>query len=99
MGNGKSASACDFSGVATTQSPATQSGCSSLLGVLKDGTGSVPSPTGKGSDAVSSGSGGKSGSKGAAAGGMGGGFVGYGGVMGAVWAVVVGVAGVGMVVL
>ena len=104
VGNGKSASACDFSGVATTQSPQTQSGCSSLLADVKDGTGAVPSPTGKGSDSVSSGgsggSGGKSGSKGAAAPGLNaGGFVGYGGVMGAVWAVVAAVSMAGMVVL
>lgn len=59
LGNGKSASACAFSGMATTQSAATASGCASLLSDAgADATGSVPSPTGKGSA-------GASGSKGA----------------------------------
>ncbi|KAF2703692.1 carbohydrate-binding module family 43 protein [Pleomassaria siparia CBS 279.74] len=52
VGNNKGASACDFSGVATTQAASTSSGCSSLLQALGTaGTGTVASPTGKGTAA------------------------------------------------
>ncbi|CAO2654657.1 Nn.00g113900.m01.CDS01 [Neocucurbitaria sp. VM-36] len=55
LGNSKSASACSFSGMATTQSVATASSCSSLLSAVgTDGTGTVPTATGKGGAASSS---------------------------------------------
>ena len=53
LGNGKSKSACDFSGAATTQAASTASGCESLLQALgTGGTGSVPSPTVRGTASV-----------------------------------------------
>jgi hypothetical protein len=67
MGNSKSASACDFSGLATTQAASTASGCSSLLQALgTEGTGTVASPTGKGTAAVGTGGPASSSSKAAA---------------------------------
>lgn len=99
MGNGKSASACDFSGMATTQSPATASGCNTLLNAISGGTGTVPSPTDKGTAAV--GTEGASGSK--SKGGAGivspPGYVAYGGMIGAAYAAVAVVSMAGMLVL
>lgn len=51
--NGRSASACDFSGIATTQAASTASECSSPLQAFgTEGTGTVASPTGRGTAAV-----------------------------------------------
>ena len=112
LGNGRSASACDFSGVATRQSTrAAQGVCQSLLSVVGSaGSGSVPTATGKGTAGVSGGNGGGGGggggggarassSSGVASNVYGGsGFTSGRGVLG-VW-VVVGVGSlVGMVVL
>ncbi|PSN61927.1 hypothetical protein BS50DRAFT_592179 [Corynespora cassiicola Philippines] len=69
LANGRSASACDFSGMATTQSASTSSGCQSLLeAVGTEGTGTVASPTGRGTEAA--GTGGSSSSSGGAAPGV-----------------------------
>ncbi|KAF2269678.1 beta-1-3-glucanosyltransferas-like protein [Lojkania enalia] len=66
LGNGRNSQACDFNGMATTQSAQTSSGCSSLLDAVgSDGTGTVASPTGRGT-AVATGSGAASSSTGAA---------------------------------
>ncbi|KAJ4368081.1 1 3-beta-glucanosyltransferase gel4 [Neocucurbitaria cava] len=55
LGNSKSASACSFSGMATTQSASTASSCAALLSsVGTAGTGTVPTATGKGGAASSS---------------------------------------------
>lgn len=95
VGNGKSSSACDFSGMATTQSASTSSGCSSLLVALGSaGTGTVASPTGK---ATTSGSGSKS--KGAAAGITPPGFVAYGGLLATGYVLLAAVSMAGMIVL
>lgn len=74
LGNNRQASACDFSGLATTQSATTSSGCQSLLEALGTaGTGTVASPTGRGTAGASSSSKGAAGSINAP------GFVDYGG--------------------
>lgn len=70
LGNNKGSSACDFGGMATTQSPSTASGCESFIqAVGTAGTGSVASPTGRGTAAVGTGAS-SSKSKGAAAAGV-----------------------------
>lgn len=97
MGNNKAASACDFSGMATTQSAATASGCSSLLDAASGGTGTVPSPTGKGTAAVGTETASKS--KGAAGTVSPPGFVAYGATLGMVYAVLALVSMAGMLVL
>ncbi|KAF2451172.1 carbohydrate-binding module family 43 protein [Karstenula rhodostoma CBS 690.94] len=101
VGNKKSASACDFSGVATTQAAATASGCGNLLAAISDGTGSVPSPTDKGTAAVGTETGAASGSKskGAAGSVSPPGFVAYGGLLGAAYAGLAAVSMAGMLVL
>lgn len=87
IGNSKSSSACDFSGVATRQSRSTASGCQSLLQALGTaGTGTVASPTAKVTDAGTSTKGGAAGSSSSKAGAgslnLGGtGFVAYGWVI------------------
>ncbi|KAI1078842.1 carbohydrate-binding module family 43 protein [Whalleya microplaca] len=64
QGSSNKASACDFNGLAKTQSPTTSSGCAALISAAgTDGKGSVPSPTGQQGTAAASSS-----SKGAAAG-------------------------------
>jgi hypothetical protein len=56
VNHGRSASACDFSGIVTVQSASTSAGCQSLLQALgTGGTGAVASPTGKATPGVSSG--------------------------------------------
>ncbi|RYN43441.1 1,3-beta-glucanosyltransferase [Alternaria arborescens] len=58
IGQKKRADACSFSGRASTQSASTASGCASLLSAAgKNGDGTVPTATGKGTAAVSGGSG------------------------------------------
>ncbi|KAF1965314.1 hypothetical protein BU23DRAFT_561148 [Bimuria novae-zelandiae CBS 107.79] len=99
MDNGRSASACDFSGLATTQAPATSSGCGTLLNAVSGGTGDVPSPTGKGTAAVGTGVAQSSSKTGVAASVNPGGFVSYGGVLGVVYAVLAAVSMAGMLVL
>ncbi|KAJ4301802.1 1 3-beta-glucanosyltransferase gel4 [Kalmusia sp. IMI 367209] len=99
VGNKKSASACDFNGMATTQSAATTSGCQSLLNAVSDVTGTVPSPTEKGTAAVGTG-GAQSSSKKNAAGSVNPpGFVAYGGALGAAYALLAAVSMIGMLVL
>lgn len=101
LGNDKSASACDFNGVATTQKAATSSGCDSLLQALGTaGTGTVASPTGKGTAAVGTGGAASSSkSKGGAAGISTPGFVAYGGLLGAGYGLLALVSMMGMLVL
>jgi hypothetical protein len=56
LGNGKQSSACDFNGAATTQAPSVASGCQAFVDVVgTEGTGDVPSPTGRGTAAVGTG--------------------------------------------
>ena len=55
LGNGKSASACSFSGMATTQNPSTATTCGALLSAVGTaGTGAPPTATGRGGGAASS---------------------------------------------
>jgi hypothetical protein len=103
LGNGKASSNCDFNGLATVQSAATSSGCSSLLQALGTaGTGSVASPTGKGTAAVGTESVGASATKTSKA-GAGGvnppGFVSYGWMIGMAYAALAGGSLTGMLVL
>lgn len=100
LGNGRSSSACAFSGIATVQSASTSSGCASLLQALGTaGTGSVASPTGRGTAAVGTGGAGSSSSKGGAANVYGSGFVGYGWVLQVVYAGLVGLSLAGVLIL
>jgi hypothetical protein len=56
LDNGRSASACDFNGLAATQAPSTASGCEALLSAAgSGGTGLVPSPTGQQGTAIATG--------------------------------------------
>jgi hypothetical protein len=67
--NGKSSSACDFSGAATIQSASVASGCQSYIDAVGTaGTGTVASPTGRGTAAVGTETASSSKSKGAAPG-------------------------------
>ncbi|KAF2645523.1 hypothetical protein P280DRAFT_417348 [Massarina eburnea CBS 473.64] len=98
LANGKSSSACDFSGVATVQSASTSSGCSSLLQALGSlGTGTVASPTGKGTAAVGTGS--SSSKKAAASSLYGPSFVGYGWTIGVVYVGIAALSMAGMIML
>jgi hypothetical protein len=106
LGNNKRSDACDFSGVATTQKASTASGCSSYIAAVgSSGTGSVASPTGRGTAAVSGGGGGggaaptSSKSKGAAPGTNTPSFFNYGGTVFVVYAVIAVSSAVGMLVL
>ncbi|KAI5866295.1 carbohydrate-binding module family 43 protein [Durotheca rogersii] len=48
LGNNGDASACDFNGLAQTQSPTTSEGCEALISAAgTNGQGTVPSPTGR----------------------------------------------------
>ncbi|KAI1265418.1 Glucanosyltransferase-domain-containing protein [Xylariaceae sp. FL1019] len=86
------ASACDFSGLASTQSPQTTGSCSSLLAAAgTDGTGDVASETG-GSDASDSGSAAANGLTTPA-------FFNFGAAIFAGYAILAVVSGVGMIVL
>lgn len=105
LGNDKSASACDFSGVATRQRAATSSGCASLLEALGTaGTNTVESPTVRGTAPVGTdGAAGSSSSKGGA-GSLGvhagmAGFVTYGWAIALVYWLLAGGSVVGMLVL
>ncbi|KAF3045721.1 1,3-beta-glucanosyltransferase gas1 [Didymella keratinophila] len=98
LGNGKSSSACGFSGMATVQTAATASTCSSLLAAVGTaGTGTAASPTGK-ATAGSTGAAGSS-SKGAAAGYNGPKAVEHGGLIMGIWSVVAAGSLLGMLVL
>ncbi|KAF1927878.1 carbohydrate-binding module family 43 protein [Didymella exigua CBS 183.55] len=98
LGNGKSSSACGFSGMATVQTAATASTCSSLLAAVGTaGTGTAASPTGK-ATAGSTGASGSS-SKGAAAGLNGPKAVEHGGLVMGIWSVVAAGSLLGMLVL
>ncbi|KAI1100644.1 carbohydrate-binding module family 43 protein [Jackrogersella minutella] len=94
-GNGKSASACDFSGVAKTQAATTSAGCEALISAAgTNGQGSVVSPTGQQGTAASSSS------QGAAAGTMANpAFFNYGKAFFAAYVITALVSGVGMFVL
>ena len=95
LGNGKSSSACGFSGMATIQTAATASTCSSLLAAVGTaGTGTAASPTGK---ATASATG--STSKGAAAGINGPKAVEHGGLIMGLWSVVAAGSLLGMLAL
>jgi hypothetical protein len=98
LGNGKSSSACGFSGMATVQTAATASTCSSLLAAVGTaGTGTAASPTGK-ATAGSTGAASSS-SKGAAAGYNGPKAVEHGGLIMGIWSVVAAGSLLGMLVL
>ncbi|CAI6342299.1 unnamed protein product [Periconia digitata] len=100
LGNGRSSSACAFSGMATLQSASTSSGCASLLqDVGSSGTGSVPSPTGKGTAAVGTEGAEGSSSKGGAGSVHGPRFVGYGAALGSAYAVLAGLSLAGVLIL
>ncbi|KAI0898809.1 carbohydrate-binding module family 43 protein [Annulohypoxylon nitens] len=96
VGHSSSASACDFNGLAKTQSPTTSSGCEALISAAgTNGQGSVVSPTGQQGTAAASSS-----SKGAAAGTMGApAFFNYGSAFLVAYVVTAFVSGVGMFVL
>lgn len=95
LGNGKSSSACGFSGMATIQTAATASTCTSLLAAVGTaGTGTAASPTGK---ATASATG--STSKGAAAGINGPKAVEHGGLIMGLWSVVAAGSLLGMLAL
>ncbi|KAF2752189.1 carbohydrate-binding module family 43 protein [Sporormia fimetaria CBS 119925] len=54
QGNRRQASACDFNGAAKTQQAVIGDGCQAFIDAVgEDGMGSVPSPTGKGTAAIS----------------------------------------------
>ncbi|KAF3039481.1 1,3-beta-glucanosyltransferase gas1 [Didymella heteroderae] len=98
LGNGKSSSACGFSGMATVQTAATASTCSSLLAAVGTaGTGTAASPTGK-ATVGSTGAAGSS-SKGAAAGYNGPKAVEHGGLIMGIWSVIAAGSLLGMLVL
>jgi hypothetical protein len=104
LGNKKAATNCDFGGLATVQKAATSSGCDNLLQQLGSaGTGTVASPTVKGTAAVGtegSGSGGSSSSsKAAAASVYPPGFVGYGWVIATGYVALAGISMAGMLAL
>ena len=87
LGNGRSSSACAFSGMATVQTAATASTCSSLLqAVGTAGTETAPSPTGKGTAGATGAA--SSTSKAAAAGLHGPKMVEYGGFIMGLWSVI-----------
>ncbi|KAI1387667.1 carbohydrate-binding module family 43 protein [Hypoxylon trugodes] len=96
QGQSNKASACDFGGLAKTQSPSTSAGCEALISAAgTDGKGSVPSPTGQQGTAAASSS-----SKGAAAGTMTApSFFNYGSTFFAAYVITALVSGVGMFVL
>ncbi|OSS45103.1 hypothetical protein B5807_09331 [Epicoccum nigrum] len=89
LGNGKSSSACAFSGMATVQSATTASTCSSLLqAVGTAGTNTAASPTGKGTAGATGGAASSSKSKGAAPGLNGPKAVEHGGLIMGIWTLV-----------
>ncbi|KAH9993892.1 carbohydrate-binding module family 43 protein [Xylariaceae sp. FL0662B] len=96
QGSSDKKSACDFNGLAKTQSPTTSAGCEALISAAgTDGKGSVPSPTGQQGTAAASSS-----SKGAAAGIMTApAFFNYGTAFFIAYVVTAVVSGVGMFVL
>ncbi|KAK6956831.1 hypothetical protein Daesc_002112 [Daldinia eschscholtzii] len=96
MNSDNKASACDFNGLAKTQSPQTASGCSALISAAgTNGEGSVVSPTGQQGTAAASSS-----SEGAAVGNMmAPSFFNYGKAFFVAYVVTALVSGVGMFVL
>jgi len=105
LGENKRSDACSFSGRASVQSAKTASGCSSLLKAAgTDGSGDVPTATGKGTASVTGGSGSggsasSSGSDGAAASVNAPGFFAYGGLAMGAYAVLAAGSFFGMLVL
>lgn len=100
LGNGKSSSACAFSGMATVQSAATASSCSSLLqAVGTAGTNTAASPTGKGTAGATGGAASSSKSKGAAPGLNGPKAVEHGGLVMGIWTVIAAGSLLGMLAL
>ncbi|KAJ4353023.1 1 3-beta-glucanosyltransferase gel4 [Ascochyta clinopodiicola] len=98
LGNGKSSSACAFSGVATVQTAVTASTCSSLLAAVGTaGTNTAASPTGKGTAGATGAA--SSTSKGAAAGFNGPKAVEHGGLIMGLWTVVAAGSLLGMLAL
>ncbi|KAF2734420.1 beta-1-3-glucanosyltransferas-like protein [Polyplosphaeria fusca] len=98
LGNSKSSSACDFSGMATVQKATTAGGtCQSLLDAAgTGGTGSVASPTGRGTDAGPAAS---SSSKGGAPGMSTPAFFEHGSAIFAVYVTIAAISMIGMVAL
>lgn len=90
LGNGRSSSACGFSGVATVQTAATESTCSSLLAAVGTaGVSTAASPTGVGTAGATGATGASSStSRGAAAGFNGPKVVEHGGLAMGIWTVV-----------
>ncbi|KAF2690509.1 carbohydrate-binding module family 43 protein [Lentithecium fluviatile CBS 122367] len=100
LGNNKASSNCDFNGLATVQSASTSDGCSSLLQALgTEGTGTVASPTGKGTAAVGTEGASSSSSKAGAGSVYPPGFVGYGWAIGMGYVALAGISMAGMLVL
>lgn len=98
LGNGRSSSACAFSGVATVQTAATASTCSSLLAAVGTaGTGIAASPTGRGTEGATGAA--SSTSKGAAAGTNGPKAVEHGGLIMGIWTLVAAGSLLGMLAL
>ncbi|KAF2129416.1 carbohydrate-binding module family 43 protein [Dothidotthia symphoricarpi CBS 119687] len=100
IGNSKSASACDFSGLATRQTAATANSCTSLLSAVGTaGTGTAASPTVRGTSAGATGTATKTSSKAAAGSVSAPGFFEYGGVVFGVYALTAVGSLMGMLVL
>lgn len=98
LGNGRSSSACAFSGVATIQSAATASTCSSLLAAVGTaGLSTAASPTGVGTAGATGAA--SSTSKGSAAGFNGPKAVEHGGLIMGIWTVVAAGSLLGMLAL
>jgi hypothetical protein len=98
LGNRKDSSACDFDGAATTQEARVASGCQTFIDAVgTDGTGDVPTPTGRGGGAPTGPA--SSSSRAAAPGLSTPAFFNYGGTFFVVYIAIALVSAVGMLVL